>query len=131
MQDLHRPSVEVSALATEAREAREKVAPLEQRVSDLTQESQEQRAAAERYKAEVVWLEALLVEKDLALNQSQADLSVAQGEVVRWHRSSAENEKRVEGKNLSFLPWLFSIWIGFPNLGLLVLFSIRAREERG
>ena len=39
-----------SALATEAQEAREKVAPLEKRVGDLTQESEEQRAAAERYK---------------------------------------------------------------------------------
>ena len=35
-----------TALATEAWEAREKVAPVEKRVSDLTQESQEQRAAA-------------------------------------------------------------------------------------
>jgi len=90
------------ALATEAREAREKVAPLEKRVSDLTQESQEQRAAAERYKAEVARLEALLAEKDLALNQTQADLAAAQSEVARWHRSSAENEKRAEGKNCIF-----------------------------
>ncbi|XP_021305562.1 uncharacterized protein LOC110431171 [Sorghum bicolor] len=45
-----------TALATEAREAREKVAPMEKR----------------------------------------ADLSAAQSEVVRWHRSSAENEKRAE-----------------------------------
>ena len=90
------------ALATEAREAREKVAPLEKRVSDLTQESQEQRAAAERYKAEVARLEALLAEKDLALNQTQADLAAAQSQVARWHRSSAENEKRAEGKNCVF-----------------------------
>jgi hypothetical protein len=88
-----------SALATEAQEARESVAPLEKRVSDLTLESQEQRAAAERYKGEVARLEALLAEKDLALNQTQADLSAAQGEVVRWHRSSAKSEKHVEGKN--------------------------------
>jgi len=66
-----------SALATEAREAREKVAPLEKRVSDLTQESQEQRAAVEGYKGEVARLKDLLVEKDLALNQSQVDLSAA------------------------------------------------------
>ena len=59
-----------SALATEAREARESVAPLEKRVSDLTVESQEQRATAERYKGEVARLEALLTERDLALNQS-------------------------------------------------------------
>ena len=88
-----------SALATEAREARESVAPLEKRVCDLTLESQEQRAAVERYKGEVARLEALLAEKDLALNQTQADLSAAQGEVVRWHRSSAKSEKHVEGKN--------------------------------
>ena len=98
-----------SALATEAREAREKVAPLEKRVSDLTQESQEQRAAAEGYKGEVARLEALLAEKDLALNQAQADLSAAQSEVVRWHRSSAENEKRAEGKNRVFSLSLFQI----------------------
>jgi len=66
-----------SALATEAREARERVAPLEKRVGDLTQESQEQRAAAERYRGEVTQLEALLTEKDLPLNQAQADLSTA------------------------------------------------------
>jgi len=91
-----------SALAAEAREARESVVPLEKRVSDLTVESQEQRAAAERYKGEVARLEVLLAEKNLALNQSQVDLSVAQGEVARWHRSSAENEKRAEDKNCVF-----------------------------
>ena len=67
--------------------------------SELTQESQEQRAAAEGYKVEVARLEALLAEKDLALNQAQADLSTAQSEVARWHRSSTENEKRAEGKD--------------------------------
>ena len=88
-----------SALTTEAREAREKAATLEKRVSDLAQESQGQRAATEGYKGEVARLEALLVEKDLALNQAQANLSAAQSEVARWHRSSAENEKRAEGKS--------------------------------
>ena len=88
-----------SVLATEAWEAREKVAPLEKRVSDLTLESQEQSATAERYKGEVARLEALLTEKDLVLNRAQADLSAAQGEVAHWHRSSAENGKRAEGKN--------------------------------
>jgi len=96
------PSFGRSAWPTEAREARESVAPLEKRVSDLTAESQEQRAAAERYKGEVARLEALLAEKNLALNQSQVNLSAAQGEVARWHRSSAENEKRAEGKNCVF-----------------------------
>ena len=91
-----------TALATEAQEAREKVTPLEKRIGDLTQESEEQRAAAEGYKGEVARLEALLAEKDLALNQAQADLSAAQSEVVHWHRSSAENEKRAEGKNRDF-----------------------------
>ena len=88
-----------SDLATEAREAREKVAPLEKRVSDLTLESQEQSAAAERYKGEVARVEALLAEKDLALNQAQADLSRAQGEVALGHRRSEENRKRAEGKS--------------------------------
>ena len=55
-----------SDLMTEAREAREKVAPLEKRVSNLTLESQEQRAAAEGYRGEVARLEALLAEKDLS-----------------------------------------------------------------
>ena len=59
-----------AALATEAREVREKVDPLEKRISDLTQGSQEQKAAAEGYKGEVARLEALLTEKDLALNQA-------------------------------------------------------------
>ena len=57
---------------------------------------------AERYKGEVARLEALLAEKDLALNQTQADLAAAQSEVARWHRSSAENEKRAEGKTCVF-----------------------------
>ena len=54
-----------SDLVTEAREAQEKVAPLEKRVSDLTLESQEQSAAAERYKGKVTRVEALLTKKDL------------------------------------------------------------------
>ena len=45
-----------SALATEAREARDKVAPLEERVGVLAQESEAQRAAAEGYKGEVARL---------------------------------------------------------------------------
>ena len=56
----------------------------------------------EGYKGEVAWLEALLAENDLALNQAQADLSAAQSEVARWHRSSAESEKRAEGKSCVF-----------------------------
>jgi len=75
---------------------------LEKRVGDLTQESEEQRAAAERYKGEVARLEALLAEKDHALNQTQADLAAAQSQVVRWNRSSAEHEKRAEGKTCAF-----------------------------
>jgi len=57
-----------SALATEAQETRDKVAPLEERVGVLTRESEVQKAAAERYKGEVARLEALLAERDLALN---------------------------------------------------------------
>jgi len=76
--------------------------PLEKRVGDLTQESEEQRAATERYKGEVARLEVLLTEKDLALNQTQADLVVAQSQVARWNRSSAEHEKRAEGKICAF-----------------------------
>ena len=61
-----------------------------------------QKAAADRYKGEVARLEALLAEKDLALNQTQADLAAAQSQVARWHRSSAEHEKRAEGKTCAF-----------------------------
>jgi len=91
-----------SALASEAQEAREKVAPLEKRVGELTRESEGQKVAVERYKGEVTRLEALLAEKDLALNQTQADLAAAQCQVARWHRSSAEHEKRAEGKTCVF-----------------------------
>jgi len=66
------------------------------------QESQEHKAAAERYKSEVARLEALLAEKDLALNQTQADLAAAQSQVARWHRSLAEHEKRAEGRTCVF-----------------------------
>ena len=89
-------------LATEAQEARDKVGPLEERVGVPTLESEVQKAAAERYKGEVARLEALLTEKDLALNQTQADLAAAQSQVARWHRSSAEHEKRAEGKTCTF-----------------------------
>jgi chromosome segregation ATPase len=82
-----------SALATEAREARDKVAPLEERIGVLAQESEVQKAAAEGYKGEVARLEALLAEKDLALNQTQADLAGALSQVARWHQSSAEHVK--------------------------------------
>jgi len=61
-----------------------------------------EKAAAEGYNGEVARLEALLAEKDLALNQTQADLAVAQSQVARWHRSSAEHEKRAEGKTCVF-----------------------------
>ena len=91
-----------SDLATEAREAREKVAPLDKRVSDLTLESQEQSTTAERYKGEVARVVALLAEKDLALNQTQADFSWAHGEVPLWHWRSEENRKRAEGKSYVF-----------------------------
>jgi len=74
-----------SALASEAQAAQEKVAPLEKRVGDLAQESEVQKAAAEGYKGEVARLEALLAEKDLALNQTQADLAAALSQVARWH----------------------------------------------
>ena len=66
-----------SALASEAREARDKVAPLEERIGVLSQETEVRKAAAEGYKGEVAWLEALLAEKDLALNQAQTDLAGA------------------------------------------------------
>jgi hypothetical protein len=49
-----------SDLATEAREAQEKVTPLEKRVNDLVLESQEQTAATERYNGEVTQVESLL-----------------------------------------------------------------------
>ena len=121
-----------SALATEAREAREKVAPLEKRVSNLTHESQEQGVAAEGYKGEVARLEALLTEKDLALNHSQVDLSAAQSEVARWHRSSVEDEKRAEGKNCVFYVGFSYVWIDLPDLYVFfVLFFNRVGEEGG
>ena len=36
--------------------------------------------------------------KDLALNQTQANLAAALSQVARWHQSPAEHEKRAEGK---------------------------------
>ena len=98
MQDLCRASAEVLGPGNRGSGGPRKGCPLEKRVSDLTQESEEQRAATERYKGEVTRLEALLAEKDLALNQTQADLAAAQSQVAHWHRSSAKHEKRAEGK---------------------------------
>jgi len=51
-----------SDLTAETREAREKVASFEKRVSDLVLESQEQNTATERYKGEVTRVETLLAQ---------------------------------------------------------------------
>ena len=112
-----------SALATEAREARDKVAPLEERVGALTQESEAQKAAAEGYKGEVARLEALLAEKDLALNQAQTDLAGALSQVSRWHQSSAEYEKRAKGRTCAlFLRRPCTFELAFPDFSFLALF---------
>ena len=87
-----------------------------------------QRAAAEGYKGEVARLEALLAKKDLALNEAQTDLSAAQSEVARWHRSSAENEKRAKGKNRVFSLSSFYIWIVFPDF---LFCSVFQQSRRG
>ena len=62
-------------------------------------------------------MEALLAEKDLALNQAQTDLSGAQGEVALWHRRLEENRKQVEGKSniFTFVSWCMCVGL-FPNL---------------
>ena len=88
-----------------------------------------QRAAAERYKGEVAWLEALLTEKDLALNQTQADLATAQSEVACWHRSSAENEKRAEGRSCVFCHGPLRAWIAFSNFSFLSYFSTESERK--
>jgi len=116
-----------SALASEAREAREKVAPLEKRVGDLAQESEVQKAAAEGYKGEVARLEALLAEKDLALNQTQADLAAALSQVARWHQSSVEHEKRAEGKTCVFYPGLLCSLVFLTSY---FLFCFSTESER-
>jgi len=90
-----------------------------------------QKATTERYKGEVARLEALLAEKDLALNQTQADLDGALSEVARWHQSSAEHEKRAEGKTCAFYlgPPLYSGLV-FLIFLFFLLFN-RVREEGG
>ena len=115
---------------TEAREAWEKVAPLEKRVSDLTLESQEQSAAAERYKGEVARVEALLGEKDFALNQAQADLL---GLRARWPSSigaQRKTESRLKVRVVFYLCF-FIVRTSFPNFCPSVLFFDRAGEEGG
>jgi chromosome segregation ATPase len=68
-----------SELETEARDTRAKVATLEKRVSDLVQEAQEQNTAIERYQGEVIRVETLLTQRDLALYQAKDDLAEARG----------------------------------------------------
>jgi len=110
-------------LATEAREARDKVAPLEERIGVLAQESEVQKAAAEGYKGEVARLEALLAEKDLALNQAQTDLAGALSQVARWHQSSAEYEERAKGRTCAlYLRRLCTFELVFPDSFFLVVF---------
>jgi hypothetical protein len=82
-----------------------------------------QKAAAEGYQGEVARLEALLAEKDLALNQAQTDLAGALSQVARWHQSSAEHEKRAEGKACTlFLGPLCTFELVFPDSLFLVVF---------
>jgi len=82
----------------------DKVAPLEEKIGVFAQETEAQKAAAEGYRGEIARLKALLAEKDLALNQAQTDLSGALSEVARSHQSSAEHEKRAEGKTCALYP---------------------------
>ena len=88
-----------SKLKAEARDAREKVAPLLKRVSDLVQESQQRNAAAERYKGEVIRVETLLTQRDLALTQAQDELAEARRHVSQWQGQAKESKKRVEGNS--------------------------------
>jgi len=112
-----------SALTTEAQEARDKVAPLEERIGILAQESEAQKAAAEGYKGEVARLEALLAEKDLALNQAQTNLAGALSQVARWHQSSAEHEKRAKGRTCAlYLGPLCTFELVFPDSLFPVVF---------
>jgi len=112
-----------SALASEAQEARDKVAPLEEWIGVLAQETEVHKAAAEGYKGEVARLEALLAEKDLALNQAQTDLGGALSQVARWHQSSAEHEKRAEGRTYAlYLGPFCTFELVFPDSLFLVVF---------
>ena len=77
MRDLRRASSEVLGAGNRGSGGPGQGCPLEERVGVLTLESEVQKAAAERYKGEVARLEALLAEKGLALNQTQADLAAA------------------------------------------------------
>ena len=70
----------------------------------------------------------MLAEKDLILNQAQADLSVARGEVVHWHRSSAEKKKRAEGKNRVF--YLGFLVFGFVFLTFVFSFYFSTELEK-
>ena len=116
----------------EAREAWDKVAPLEERIGVFAQETEVQKAAAEGYKGEVARLEALLAEKDLALNQAQTDLAGALSQVARWHQSSAEHEKRAEGKTcVLYLGPLYTFELVFSDFLFLTLFFDRVRKEGG
>ena len=81
------------------------------------------------YKGEVARLEALLTEKDLALNQTQADLAAAQSQVARWHRSSVEHEKRAEGRTCIFLSWPL-LYFGLIFLTSCLLFCLSTESER-
>ena len=132
MRDFRRASAEVLGPGVGGSGGPGKGRPLEKRVGGLTQESEEQKAAAERYKGEVARLEALLAEKDFALNQTQTDLARALSQVARWHQSSAEHEKRAEGKTCAFyLGPLYTFKLVFPDFLFLTLFFDKVRKEGG
>jgi len=72
----------------------------------------------------------LLAEKDLALNQTQADLVGALSHVARWHQSSAEHEKRAEGKTCAFyLDPLYTFKSVFLTFCFLLCFSTELERK--
>jgi len=65
----------------------------------------------------------LIAEKDLALNQAQTNLAGALSEVAHWHKSSADHEKRAEGKiRALYFGLLYTFELAFHDFLFFTLF---------
>lgn len=90
-----------SELENEAQEARERVAPLEEKIDFLRdalgRESQERSADAGRYQDELARVEALLAKQDETLVQMGKDLTEAYEQITLWRGRAETQEEEIKG----------------------------------
>ena len=75
---------------------------MEKRVNDLVREAQERNTTVERCQAEVIWVETLLTQRDLALNQARDDHAEARDQVSQWQSQVETRANEVKGNSPYF-----------------------------